>query len=106
MDAANDGDVIKVAAGTYAGVSVRSGSTQVVYINKSITIQGGYTLTDWSTAYPITQPTILDAQGGGRVIYITGNISPTLVGLRITAEMRSVGALKMPAVGCMSFRPR
>ena len=84
VDAANDGDVIKVAAGTYTGVSVRSGSTQVVYINKSITIQGGYTLTDWSTAYPITQPTTLDAQGGGRVIYITGDISPTLAGLRIT----------------------
>lgn len=84
VDAANDGDVIKVAAGTYTGVSVRSGSTQVVYINKSITIQGGYTLTDWSTAYPITQPTTLDAQGSGRVVYIAGNISPTLAGLRIT----------------------
>jgi parallel beta-helix repeat protein len=84
VDAANEGDVIKAAAGTYTGVSVRSGSTQVVYINKSITIQGGYTLTDWSTAYPITQPTTLDAQGSGRVIYITGDISPTLAGLRIT----------------------
>ncbi len=84
VDAANDREVIKVAAGTYADLGVRFGSTQVVYIDKSITLQGGYTLTDWSTAYPITQPTILDAQGRGRVIYITGNISPTLVGLRIT----------------------
>ena len=84
VDAANDGEVIKVAAGTYTDLGVRFGSTQVVYIDKSITLQGGYTLTDWSTAYPITQPTILDAQGGGRVIYITGKISPTLVGLRIT----------------------
>jgi hypothetical protein len=84
VDAANDGDVIKVAAGMYTSLSVRSEITQVVYISKSITLQGGYTVTDWSTAYPITQPTTLDAQGGGRVIYITGDISPTLAGLRIT----------------------
>jgi hypothetical protein len=51
------GEVIKVAAGTYADLGVRSGSIQVVYIDKGITLQGGYTLTDWSTAYPITQPT-------------------------------------------------
>jgi parallel beta-helix repeat protein len=83
VDAANDGDVVKVAAGTYTSLSVRSEITQVVYISKSITLQGGYTVTDWSTAYPFTQPTTLDAQGGGRVIYITGDISPTLAGLRI-----------------------
>jgi len=91
VDAANDGDIIKVAAGTYAGVSVRSGTAQVVYISKTITIQGGYTLTDGSTAYPITQPTTLDAQGGGRVIYISGNISPTLSGLRITGGNADAG---------------
>ena len=91
VDAANDGDIIKVAAGTYAGVSVRSGTAQVVYISKTITIQGGYTLTDGTAAYPITQPTTLDAQGGGRVIYITGDISPTLSGLRITGGNADAG---------------
>ena len=84
VDAAYVGDIIKVAAGTYAGVSVRSGTAQAVYLDKSLTIQGGYTLTDWSTAYPITQPTTFDAQDKGRVFYITGAISPTLAGLRIT----------------------
>ena len=43
VDAANDSDVIKVAAGTYTGVSTREGVTQVVYIDKSVTIRGGYT---------------------------------------------------------------
>ena len=82
VDAANTGDIIKVAAGTYTGVSARAGVTQVVYISKTITIQGGYTTTNWTTPYPITQPTTLDAQGQGRVLYITGNISPTIEGLR------------------------
>ena len=34
VDAASDGDVIKVAAGTYTGVSARNGVTQVVYLDK------------------------------------------------------------------------
>ena len=49
VDAAIDGDIIKVAEGTYTGVSAREGITQMVYISKSITIQGGYTTSDWDT---------------------------------------------------------
>jgi hypothetical protein len=55
-----------------------------VYINKSVTIRGGYTTTNWMTSYPITQPTVLDAQGKGRVVYISGDITPTLDGLIVT----------------------
>ncbi len=84
VDAANEGDIIKVAAGVYTGVSVREGVTQTVYISKSITIQGGYTVTNWTTPYPITQPTTLDAQGQGRVLYITNDITATIAGLDIT----------------------
>jgi parallel beta-helix repeat protein len=82
--------VIKVAAGTYTGVSARAGVTQTVYISKTVTIQGGYTTTNWNTSYPITQPTTLDALRQGRVLYIAGDpsagraISPTIEGLRIT----------------------
>jgi parallel beta-helix repeat protein len=85
VDAAVPGDEILVASGIYTGVqSARAGVTQVVYISKTITIHGGYTTTNWTTPYPITQPTTLDAQGQGRVLYITGDISPTIEGLRIT----------------------
>jgi len=92
VDAAGDGDEIRVATGTYTDVHVRPRNdittngvvTQVVYISKTITIRGGYTTTNWATPYPITQPTTLDAQGQGRVLYITGNISPTIEGLHIT----------------------
>lgn len=84
VDAANDGDVIKVAAGTYTDISTRDDVTQVLYISKTLTVRGGYTTADWTAPDPAANPTILDAQGRGRVLYITGNISPTIEGLQIT----------------------
>jgi hypothetical protein len=84
VDAANNGDVIKVAAGIYTGIYQRDAVTQVVYISKSITIQGGYTVTDWMNPSPTVYTTTIDAQGLGRVIYITGDVSPTIEGLYIT----------------------
>jgi parallel beta-helix repeat protein len=92
VDAASPDDVIKVAAGTYTDVSVRLRDdltttgvvTQVIYISKTVTIQGGYTTTNWTTPDPEANPTTLDAQGQGRVLYITGEISPTIEGLRVT----------------------
>ena len=85
VDATTGGEIIKVAAGNYTGIHYRAGVTQVVYISQSLTIQGGYTTTDWLTSYPLTRPTTLDAEGQGRVIYLTGSgISVTLEGLRLT----------------------
>ena len=84
VDAANDGDVIKVATGTYTGVTARAGVTQVVYISKTITIRGGYAITDWNTSNPVSYPTTLDAQGQGRVLSIIDSISATVSGLRLT----------------------
>jgi hypothetical protein len=93
VDAASAvGDVIKVAAGTYTGVNVRPRQditttgmvTQVVYVSKTIAIQGGYTTTNWTTSDPIANATTLNAEGQGRVLYITGDISPTIEGLRLT----------------------
>jgi parallel beta-helix repeat protein len=84
VDKAGTGDEIRVASGVYTDVNNYGGLAQVVYISKTVTIHGGYTTSNWTTPYPITQPTTLDAQGQGRVLYITGNISPTIEGLRIT----------------------
>jgi hypothetical protein len=82
VDAADD--LIKVAAGTYTGVSARGSLTQVVYISRSLTIRGGYATTRWTTSFPVTQPTTLDAEGQGRVVFITGaGVNVTLEGLRI-----------------------
>jgi uncharacterized repeat protein (TIGR01451 family) len=77
-------DVIKVAAGTYTDVNSYGGRTQVVYVDRSVTIRGGYTTADWSTPDPDANPTTLDAQWQGRVLYITGDISTTVEGLHIT----------------------
>ncbi len=84
VDQAGEGDEIRVATGTYTDVNNYSGLAQIVYISKTITIQGGYTTAFTEPPDPEANPTTLDAQGQGRVLYITGNISPTIEGLRIT----------------------
>jgi len=84
VDAAANGDVIKIAQGTYRGVSKRHGLTQTVYLNKNLTLRGGFTPTDWNTYSPDTHLTTLDAQGKGRVLYITGSGNPVVKGIYIT----------------------
>lgn len=69
--AAAAGNTVKVA-GYCAGAVAQGGATQVTLITKTLTLQGGYTLTNWTTSYPVTQPTTLDALGGGRGMNING----------------------------------
>lgn len=98
VDVAAEADLIKVAAGVYSGVHSRVGLTQTVYISKTVTIRGGYDTTFVEPPDPDANPTILDAQGQGRVLYITGAgraISPTVSGLRITGGR--TGLLNTPS---------
>ena len=85
VDAADPGDVIKVAAGNYTDIHVRNSLTQVVYISKTVTIRGGYTTTNGFADPPDldANPTTLDAQGDGRVLVIIG-AGPTVERLIIT----------------------
>jgi hypothetical protein len=88
VDAAAPGDVIAIAAGAYTEVTTRNGLQQAVYITKSLTLRGGYRA-DFAARDPQVYSTTLDAQGQGRVLYIdgtaiTGSITVTLDGLRIT----------------------
>ncbi len=90
VDAAQSGDEIRIAAGTYTGVHVRprrditttGNVTQVVYLEKEVTLRGGYSA-DFSVWDPKQYPTTLDAQQQGRVVYITGAISPVIEGVRL-----------------------
>jgi hypothetical protein len=94
VDAADWGDVVKIASGIYADVHSRlappgySGPaviTQVVYIRKSVTIRGGYASPGFTDPPdPESNPTTLDAEGEGRVLFVIGEITPTVEGLRIT----------------------
>jgi uncharacterized repeat protein (TIGR01451 family) len=92
VDAADDGDEIRVATGVYTGVNGYGGLAQVLYVSRTVTIRGGYTTTNWSMPDVEANPTTLDAEGQGRVLYITGDISPTIEGFRITGgEARELG---------------
>ena len=92
VDVANAGEEVRVAAGIYSGVQVYTppdgiSQTQVVYIDKSLTIRGGFTAGDWENPDPANNPTIIDAQGQGRPVTVIGkNWSPqvTLSGMTLT----------------------
>ena len=83
IDAATDGDIIKIGEGTYTNVFSRAGVRQIAYISKTVTLKGGYVPPNWDAADPNAHPTILDAQNSGRGIFISDNTHPVIDGIRI-----------------------
>lgn len=96
VDAANSGDVVKIAAGVYTGVAARpvpggyafppdSGQiVQVVYVDKTLTLQGGYAAPGFAgPPDPEENATVIDAQQQGRALVAWGEISPTIQGLQL-----------------------
>ena len=84
IDAATAGDVVKIA-GYCEGVQNQNGTNQTVYIDKNITLQGGYLAGNWmATPNPVVYPTTLDADQNGRVAFITGTNTVELHGLIMT----------------------
>lgn len=84
VNAAAVGDEIRVATGTYTGVNNLGGKSQHLYVNKNLTITGGYTTSNWTTPDPIANPTELQAQTLGRVVFVAQNVTATLDGLVLT----------------------
>lgn len=81
LDQANNGDTIYVAEGTYTGAG-----GAVITVTKSVTLYGGW---DGASSGPVVRDpeahvTTLDGEGQRRVVYISGDISPTLDGLIVT----------------------
>ena len=81
VDAANNGDVIKVAQGTYTGVL-----SDVVVINKGVSVLGGYATSDWDRADPANQPSIINAERLRRGVTIEGQNMPTITLQGITIQ--------------------
>jgi len=79
---ATTGDEIRVSTGVYTDVHRMANITQVVYLDRSLVVRGGYS-SDFSAVEPDLYPTTLDARGLGRVVFITKGLTVTLDGLRI-----------------------
>ncbi|MBN1877928.1 MAG: hypothetical protein JXA33_27150, partial [Anaerolineae bacterium] len=94
IDAAAPGDEIRMAQGVYTAVTALEYAlggwtqtiTQSMFINKSLTVRGGYTITDWTTAHPISYPTVINPQGRGR----GGVISTPDTNIPITVTLEGV----------------
>ena len=83
VDAAQDGDEIRVAAGHYAGAFNHNGTLQHLYLAKPLLVRGGFHPQHW-TQDPVLNPTILDAAGQGRVLIIAGGGTPAVDGFHLT----------------------
>ena len=75
VDAAASGDQILIAAGVY---------TPTLYVDKTVTLRGGYAPPDWTTSRPEENVTLLDGQTGDGIL-ITGG-SPALDGLHVSGH--------------------
>lgn len=82
---ANPLDEVWVATGTYAGPA-----TPIVVLDKTVTLLGGWAI-DFSQRDPANYPTTLNAQGNGRVMQISGEVSPTIDGFVITGGDATIG---------------
>jgi predicted outer membrane repeat protein len=85
VDVAAWGGTIKVAAGTYTQINNYGGLAQILYLDKSVTIRGGYTIAFTDPPDPVVNLTILDAQGAGRILFMSNETAvPILEGLIMT----------------------
>lgn len=107
VDVSNPGDEIRAAIGIYTGSQVITNSlgytyTQVVYIDKDLTLRGGYTNTNWVVSDPTLNPSVIDADGYGRGITIigTGDEIVTIDGFTITnGDYTGLGSQTCHATG-------
>jgi len=84
IDASSNGDVIKLKNGIYSTVNNYSSLKQVVYLNKSISLLGGYDDNFSEPPDPDTNVSNINPQGNGRGVYITDNSKPIIDGVHIS----------------------
>ena len=98
LDVATAGDLVKVAGGVYDQVVARSSLTQVVYIQRDVTIEGGYN-SAFSAANPTANPTTVDAKGLGRGVARLGRREKLVAGGGIVAAFESRPPFGEPGAG-------
>lgn len=84
VNAAHPGDEVRVAAGVYSGINNNGGHPQHLYIDKNLTIRGGFTTSNWITPNPSTNLTELQAQTLGRVLFVAEGVSLRMDGFSLS----------------------
>lgn len=83
VDAASPGDVIKMQADTFTATSLNGGTTQLLYLDKNLTLIGGYDET-YQEPPQDSSFTTFSPEPANRIIYVAPNISVTLSNLLLT----------------------
>jgi hypothetical protein len=87
VDQAAAAEEVKVAAGTYSGSATEVVTRdmedytyrQVVFIDKALSLLGGFSESDWDTPDPASQVTTIDALADGRPITIVDTLDQSVV---------------------------
>ena len=99
VDAATPGAEIWVATGIYNDIHEQGGLRQIVYLDKALTLRGGYAAPFTMPPDPVVNPTVLDAGGQGRVVYVVGT-AVTLSNFHLTGgNATGLGPLPWDALG-------
>jgi uncharacterized repeat protein (TIGR01451 family) len=96
IDQAWPGDEIWIGGGVYSDVVTATVGgeivEQVIYLDKSVTLRGGYYAGYWAQPpAPFTHTTTLDGQDARRVIYVPAGYTPTLQYLALTGGSADAG---------------